>query len=330
VSATILLVKGDDDGVLGDAVRDRTARLLGDLDPAMALDRMEGEDYELAAAVDAAQTMPFLTDRRVVVVRHLARFSADELAPLVAYLADPLPSTDLVLVWERPPGAPGRMPAVPKRLSEALGAAGAEVVDTSVGSGKARKTWLDERLAAGGVGLDRGARDLVATHLGDDVERVGALLAILESTYGTGARVGADEVAPFLGEAGTMAPWALTDAIDRGDIGLALDRLGRMLGAGGMHALQVMAVLTNHFRRILALEGADVRGEADAAQLLGLKGSTFPAKKALGRAHHLGPDGVRQAIGLLAAADVDLRGRVALPDEVVLEVLVARLARLSR
>lgn len=326
----VLLVKGDDDTVRGDAVRDRTARLLGDLDPSMALDRLEGEDFELAAAVDAAQTMPFLTDRRVVVVRHLARFPADGLTPLLAYLADPLPTTDLLLVWERPPGASGRMPTVPKRLVEALTAAGAEVVDTSVGTGKARRTWLDDRLAASPVAFDRGARELVASHLGDDVDRVATLVATVESTYGAGAKVGAEQVRPFLGEAGTMAPWALTDAIDSGDIGLAIERLHRMLRAGDLHALQVMAVLTSHFRRILALEGADVRNEAEAAQLLGMKGSTFPAKKALSRANRLGHDGAVRAIALLAGADVDLRGRTAWPDELVLEVLVARLARLSR
>jgi DNA polymerase-3 subunit delta len=103
-----------------------------------------------------------------------------------------------------------------------------------------------------------------------------------------------------------------------------------MLGAGGMHELQVMAILTTHFRRILALEGADVGTEAEAAARLGMKGSTFPARKALGRARRLGREGSSRAVTLLADADVDLRGRTAWPEELVLEVLVARLARLSR
>jgi DNA polymerase-3 subunit delta len=328
--SSVRLVKGDDDTIRGDVVRDLTAQLLGDLDAGLALDRVEGEDYELATAVDAAQTSPFLTDRRVVVVRHLARFPSDELVPLVAYLDDPLPTTDLVLVWERPPGATGRMPAVPKKLSEAVTRAGGEVVDTSVGTGKARKDWMADQLSASSVSFDRSARDLVATHLGDDVDRLSALVATMESAFGPGAKVGEDDVAPFLGEAGQVPPWALTDAIDAGDIPTAVDRLHRMLGAGGMHSLQVLAIVTTHFRRILALEGADVRNEADAAAKLGMKGSTFPAKKALSRANRLGYDGSSRAVQLLAQADVDLRGKTAWPEDLVLEVLVARLARLSR
>ena len=329
MSGRIRLVKGDDDTIRGDAVRDLTNELLGDLDASLALDRVEGDDFELATAVDAAQTSPFLTDRRVVVVRNLARFSADELAPLVAYLGDPLPTTDLILVWEKAPGSTARLNPVPKKLNEALAGAGGEVLDTSVG--RNAKDWVNDQLAASTVNLDKGARDLVAAHLAGDLGRLAAVITTIEAAYGPGAKLDSDAVAPFLGEAGGIPPWDLTDAIDSGDIGLAIERVHRMLGAGTMHSLQVLAILTTHFRRILALEGADVRNEADAAARLGLKGkSTFPAKKALGRANRLGYDGSAQAVGLLAQADVDLRGKTAWPEELVLEVLVARLARLSR
>jgi DNA polymerase-3 subunit delta len=329
MSGRIRLVRGDDDTIRGDAVRDLTNELLDDLDASLALDRVEGEDYELAVAVDAAQTSPFLTDRRVVVVRNLARFSADELAPLVAYLGDPLPTTDLILVWEKAAGSTARLNPIPKKLSEALAGAGGEVVDTSVG--RNAKDWVNDQLAASAVNLDKGARDLVASHLAGDLGRLAAVITTIEAAYGPGAKLDLDAVAPFLGEAGGIPPWDLTDAIDSGNIGLAIERVHRMLGAGSMHSLQVLAILTTHFRRILALEGADVRNEADAAARLGLKGkSTFPAKKALGRANRLGSDGSAQAVGLLAQADVDLRGKTAWPEELVLEVLVARLARLSR
>ena len=44
----------------------------------------------------------------------------------------------------------------------------------------------------------------------------------------------------------------------------------------------------------------------------------------------LGGSGVQRAIELLAAADLDLRGAKELPDDIVMEVLVARLSRLRR
>jgi DNA polymerase-3 subunit delta len=76
-------------------------------------------------------------------------------------------------------------------------------------------------------------------------------------------------------------------------------------------------------------DGANVEHERAAAELLGLKGSTFPARKALTGARRLGSERLRTAIGLLAAADADLRGATGCPPEQVMEVLVGRLARLS-
>jgi DNA polymerase III delta subunit len=55
----------------------------------------------------------------------------------------------------------------------------------------------------------------------------------------------------------------------------------------------------------------------------------FRAGKLLAQARRLGADGVARAVLLLADADLSLRGMTAWPDELILEVLVARLARLA-
>ncbi len=91
-----------------------------------------------------------------------------------------------------------------------------------------------------------------------------------------------------------------------------------------------MATLHGHFGRMLRLDGLDGLDEAGAAKVLGLKGSTFPARKARDGARALGSTGIADAFALLAAADLDLRGFTAWPERLVLEVLVARLSRLRR
>ena len=122
-----------------------------------------------------------------------------------------------------------------------------------------------------------------------------------------------------------MAPWDLTDAIDRGDPVTALDVLHRMLAAG-RHPLQITASLHGHYGRMLRLEGSGAGSEAQAAELLGIKGSTFPARKALDQSRTLGPERLHEFVRLLADADLDLRGAKAWPPDLVVEVLVARLA----
>ena len=319
---SVSLVRGEDPSLVRDAVRRMVDELVGDGDRGLLVDEFAGEEYECGALADAARTPPFLTDKRVVVGRDVHRFKADELAPLVAYLGDPLPTTELVLVWEQG--------AVPKGLLDAVKKAGGAHVDTSPGrNARDQKAWLTERVAESGVRLDRPATDLVAATLGEDLDRLAGLLSTLRSTYGDGVTLRSDDVEPYLGGAGGVAPWELTDAIDRGDIGGAVDRLHRLLGGGDRHPMVVLATLHTHVQRLLALDGAEVRGDKEAAVLLGMKGSTYPAKKALDQSQKLGPAKVRRAVELVAQADLDLRGVKDWPPELVLEVLVARLASLG-
>lgn len=317
----VYLVRGDQPVLLADAVKHLVSELAGGGDAGVMTEELAGDEYTVGALVDAAQTPPFLGDRRIVVARDVGRFSTHDVEPLVAYLADPLDTTSLILV------AGGGQLARP--LVEAVRKAG-HVVDAGVPGGRGRSTWLAARLKEGPVRLDGRAAALVGEHLGDDVDRLGSLLEMLAAAYGRGARIGPEELAPFLGGAGSVAPWELTDAIDRGDRAAALELLHRMIGQGDRHPFQVLATLHAHFARMLKLDGADVTGEKQAAELLGLRGSTFPAKKALGQVRRLGHERVVRAIDLLAEADLDLRGGKAWPDHLVLEVLVARLASMSR
>jgi DNA polymerase III subunit delta len=335
--APVYLIKGDDPVLVGDAVRDLVDAAVGDQDRSLMVTELDAVSYEddggtyaIGGLVDAAQTPPFLTDRRVVVGRQAAVFATgDSVAPLVRYLSDPLPTTVLVLAWEKGPRSGARTAAVPKKLADAVTASGGVVVETKPGTGRQRTAWLDEHLASAPVHLDAAARARLVDHLGEEVSRLGILLDTFESAFGAGARLGAADIEPYLGDAGDVAPWDLTDAIDRGDAGEALAVLGRMLGAG-RHPLQVAASLHGHYQRLLRLDGSGAATEAQAAEVLGLKGSTFPARKALDQLRRLGSPRVQEFIGLLADADLDLRGAKAWPPELVVEVLVARLSRLVR
>ena len=313
-------VKGEDPVVVGDTVRTLVDELVGDGDAALTVEDFSSDDYELAAVVDAAQTPPFFTDRRVVVARGIGRFGVEELAVLLGYLDDPLPSTALVLV------ASGGI--VSQKVPNAVKKIG-HVVDVSLRQAKDAKAWFQARLKDATVRLDGGATRAVADHVGDDVGRLVGLLNLLEGVHGPGARLSADDVVPFLGEAGGVAPWELTDAIDEGRTEAALTHLHRMLEGGGRHPLVIMATLQTHYTRMLRLDGAQAANEAAAAKLLGMTGSTFPARKALAQARRLGPSGVRRAISLLADADLALKGAIDWSGELVLEVLVARLSRLA-
>ena len=325
MSEAVYLVKGDDQALVAQSLAALLSELTGDAGQ-LAVEDHSSDDPDIGAVLDACLTPPFLADRRVVVVRDLGRLRAEDADRLVGYLGSPSDTSSLVL---------GTTANVPARLLEAVRKAG-HVADAAAPSGRARGQWFTSRLRAASVRLDSAASAALAEHLGEDVGRLAGIVSALEAAYGgAGADgdtappvIGLAELEPFLGEAGSVAPWDLTDALDRGDVDAALRALHRLVDSGARHPLAVLSTLHRHYGGMLRLDGADVTTDAEAASLLGIR-STFPAAKARAQAARVGTAGIGKAVTLLADADLDLRGRTALPDQMVLEVLVARLARLA-
>jgi DNA polymerase III subunit delta len=253
-------------------------------------------------------------------VREAGRLLTADVPRLVEVVKDPLPSTVLILV-----GGGGTIPAP---LVKAITAVG-KIIDISVNRPGDRKAWLHEHLRGAPVKLEPQAAQLLGTHVGEDLGRVEGLLGALAAAYGQGARIGVEDLQPYLGEAGNVARYELTDAIDRGDPAAALGVLHRMSAAGGLSAVEVLFSLHRHYSNMLTLDGATVSSGEEAAQLLGV-GSAFVGKKALEQSRRLGSARIAHAIELLADADLDVKGATGLPPELVVEILVARLSRQTR
>lgn len=319
----LVLVDGDDAVLISSAVSELLDDLVGDGDRTLMVEDFANEEVDLAAVADACATPPFLAERRIVVVRDVGRFVTDEVQPLLAYLEDPLPSTVLVLT-----GGSGQ---VPPKLAAAARAKG-RLINTKLAA-KEAPSWLRGQAKQAGVQLTPDAEAALVKHLGEDISRAGALLEVLAAAYGDdGTPLDQEDVEPYLGEAGAVPPWDFTDAIDAGDAKAALTLLHRLLGAGDRHPLVVLAILHRHVQSLLKVDSPDIRSEAQAAAAMGIAAgrSTYPAKKALAASGRWGSAGIAEGIGLIADAELGLKGASGWPEEAVLEVLVARLCRLAR
>jgi DNA polymerase-3 subunit delta len=349
--ALVTLVKGDDPALRDREVQQVVDTLLGDDDRSLALDDhtipgrrrgssasatatsdddaggSDGESLELpvfSAIATALQSPPFMTTCRVVVVREIGNLAKDQAEWLASYLASPLDTSRLVLVT-----GGGKTPAA---LEKAIKAAKATTVGPQ--SEKTDEVLRSEAREAG-VQLSAEATQHITDRLGEDAGRVHELVELLHSTYGEGTTLEAGQVDAYLGELGTAGRFDLANAIDKGDVARALEVLHRMLTATSarqdkpVHPLVVMAMLVSHYQRFLRLDDPSIVTKEQAAEVLGMRsagGARFP----LDAARRLGSSGIREAMGLLAQAELDLRGTSGADERTTVEILVARLAHLSR
>ena len=142
-------------------------------------------------------------------------------------------------------------------------------------------------------------------------------------------RSGGGRAVPGRGRA--VAPWTFTDAIDAGHTEDALVQLHRLLDGGDRHPLVVLAILHRHVQGLCVWTIRRSRARLKPPPPWGSLRAGAPFRpRRLWRRRRWGSRGVAEAIGLVADAELGLKGASAWPAEAILEVLVARLCRLAR
>jgi len=315
----VVVVTGEDDAMIATEVRLVLDELVGERDPGLVVEEVAGlggEELDVGAVIDAYTTPPFLVDRRIVVVRDAGRLDKDGAARLIAALDPPPPDASLVLVR----GAK----AIPAALVKKVAALG-RVVDVSIRKAAAKREFVAEHLRHAPVRLSAGAQKLLEGHLGEELGRLDGILKTLASAYGEGVTIDESMLAPFLGTKGAVPIFDLTDALESGNIAVALGIVSRMMGPGGVSGHEILASIDNHVTRAARLQGAPIRTGEDAAEIL--KIHAFPAKKALNLSRRLDVDSLAACLRLVVEADLAMKGRSGLDEQLVIEILVARLTR---
>src|ERR1700738_2813042 len=180
------LVEGDDVSLVGNEVRRLVAELAGD-HADLSVEDFWGDEVDLDAVTSACVTPPFLVDRRVVVLRDAGRFSTEDLAPLLAYLSDPMPTTALVVAAGGGKLAPKLVAAV-KKVGHVI----------ATGGGRDTRGWVEHQLKEAPLRVEPAARAAMAEHLGQDLGRLPTLIDTLVAAHGEGASIGLDDITPYL------------------------------------------------------------------------------------------------------------------------------------
>jgi DNA polymerase III delta subunit len=187
----------------------------------------------VASIVAAVRTLPMMVPRRVVIVvqaemllmpKRESEAASRALEQLEALFRQPEPQTTLVLVAT----AVDKRSRVYKVLQKQ-----ATIVECGVLADLAdADRWVRTHVAAGGAAIEPAAARLIAQRAGTDVKRLRADVERL-MLYALGQQqITADDVREVTGPASLQDDWAMTNAIEAGQAGVALRQLALMLDAG--------------------------------------------------------------------------------------------------
>lgn len=251
------LINGEDELKRETVLKRLRTRLskLGDID--FNCDTFDGEAALGDDIVTACNTMPFASEKRLVVVQNADSLKKADAEALTAYLKSPSPTTVLALVAKKL--------AKNTRLYKAVAAVGPKAV---IDCAPVKKYELAKNVRAMAMGHgitlnDSGAQRLVEL-VGENTVRIDAELRKLALAHAGSQPVGAAEVDALVARTSEVKPWEFTDAFAGRDVVKCVELLGKM-PTTSPHALIGMCV--TRLRELIACHALSQRGQGGTKAL---------------------------------------------------------------
>lgn len=316
---TFYLLHGEDDLTRSEEVASLRARFAADADPAIAelnTTLLDGREATLTDVQSACSAVPFLADRRLVIVEGLLAGAKRETIQALADYVEALPDWARLVLVERK-RLPDNHALV--RLAREHPRGYEKAFDPPANA----LAWIRRRAARYGAEIAPQAALALAELVGDDLHAADNELVKL-STYVAGARpITLEDVAlltPFVPEANIFD---MVDALVQGDPKGALARLHRLLE--GNDPLQLLGMIVRQFRLlIMAKAYLDAGGPPDGLAAA-IDVHPYAAKKLPAQARNFTMAQLEHIYRRLLDYDMEIKtGRIK-PD-LALDLLVAALA----
>ncbi len=254
-----------------------------------------------------AQTLPFLADRRVILVRNAERYNTESGAGVMLdYLADPNEMTVLLLIANK----------IDKRTKffKACQKVGQVIESPALNHGEVVQ-WVQAEVRDRGLTIDRDAVRALVDRSGTRLSDVqNALTNVIDFIGEAATSITADDVNTACADVAEEEVWALTDAIAASRTGDAIAAL-RDLSDLGKHPDELIGTINWLLKSAYAVAIAE--GEPTI--------SRFVAEKVRPLAQKLGVEKIRAAFALCTDTQFMMRS-TGVDGALALELLVIKLA----
>ncbi len=246
---------------------ERALRRLRDMvaaegDPDFDFDAFSGESAKADDVIAAANTLPFIAPKRLIVVRDADKMSAQELGLLAEYAKNPSPVSTLVLA--------ATSIARNTRIYKAVDALGG-VSEYAAPKKSELPGWVSKLFSAKGRTISRDGAEALVRAVGKDLRRLDSEADKVIAYAGEKAQLERSDVEAVVVETAPTSIFEFLDALGARDAASALGLLGDLIESGetlpGIHAMTL-----RHVRSLISIVSLRDRGmsSGEAARTLKL------------------------------------------------------------
>ncbi len=305
------LFEGEEDLLKEEALEEAASLLLEPENRIFDLNIFYGDEASGLEIASQASTLPFLSKKRLVVVKDAGALKKSDREELLTYARDPSPASCLILLIDRLDGGFAKIVRY------------GEVVSFPSLTDYQLIGWIIDRVKKEGKWFSRQAAFLLREKVRGDLRTINNELVKLISYLGERTKIEPDDVKAVVGESRENTVFDLTDSIGERDGERALKILQRLMREG-TRAPAIIGALVWQMRRIFRAKERVRRGASLREALRSLKVPYFSAKKFTAIMENFTSEDLVRSFRLLLKADVDskLRG---LDRELLLQLLVVEL-----
>ena len=256
----VYLIYGDQDLLLERALEQlkRSVGEVADLD--FNSETFDGENANADDIIGACNTLPFASERRLVVVRNVDKMGKDGTDQLVRYAENPAETTILTLVAKKL--------AKNTRLYKAVAKLGG-LIERAAPRAHEYPGEVQKLFARRGRTVTLEGAELMVNAVGKDLRRLSVEVDKAVAFSGERTALTADDIEQVVSTAATTSVFELGTALGDRNCARALTLLDRLLGDGesvyGLHALALRQVRDLVSARALIDRGSGSVGELAAA-----------------------------------------------------------------
>lgn len=318
---TFYVLHGSDEFSLGETLAEFRRRLGPPDTVDLNTTVLDGRKVTLAELRHACDAVPFLAEKRLVVVEGLlTRIAnqADYLQTLTEYLLQLPPTTRLVFAEAKPLSADHAVLKLAKHEAQGF----AKQFDPP--DAKTLPQWIEKQVRKHGGEIEPQAAAQLAAVVGADLRLLDQEIVKLVTYVDAERAIAQEDVDAVVPYAQSAIVFDLVDALGRRDGRTAAQTLHRLLDAGE-HPLGLLAMVVRQFRLLIQVKELRAEGAnpQTIAKTLGIH--PFPARKLHSQASHFTAAQLDAVYRHLLDTDVAIKSGE-IEAEVALDLLVAGLA----
>jgi len=282
------------------------------------VDKFSAANVEVGDVLDLAQTMPFLSKRRIIILTESHELKASAQKQMLPYLSNPNPSTCLILTTVK------KLDSRTK-FAQAIAKHG-KIVQFWKLFDRDIPQWIRRRASQYGYTMPPHAATCLLEFVGNDLRQLENELKKIIA-YADTREISEAIVQQVVGDIRERDIFELVDAISKGDI-LATLRILNQLLIEGEQPLRILAMIIRQFRLLWKTKASLVEQKTlSSKQLAGKIGVPFRSAEALQKqVQRFSQLKLKQAMKRLAEVDRSLKTSTNSP-QILLEDLCIDLCR---